>query len=183
GLKAVTSEQVQRLYDEYLGGQAGEVTVVGDFEPKAVTELLAAALKDWKAVRPYARIPRPVTGAAAGGKLPPIHTPDKANAYYVAGLVLPLDDADPDYPALLLGNYVLGGSTTSRLWMRIREKEGLSYGVGSQFQAGAEDKRAGWSMSAIYNPGVRDKVEKAFAEEIARLLKDGVTAEELAAAQ
>jgi zinc protease len=182
GLKAVTREQVRRLYDEHLGGQAGEVTVVGDFEPQAVTELLAAALKDWKAVRPYARIARPAT-AAAGGKLPAVRTPDKANAFYAAGLVLPLDDADPDYPALLLGNYVLGGSTTSRLWMRVREKEGLSYGVGSQFQASAQDKRAVWGMNAIYNPGVRDKVEKAFAEEIARLLKEGVTAEELAAAQ
>jgi zinc protease len=139
-------------------------------------------LGDWKAVRPYARIAQPAPAAIAGGKQPPILTPDKASAVYVAGLLLPMDDADPDYPALLMGNYVLGGGPASRLWLRVREKEGLSYGVFTQYNASARDKRGNWGMWAIYNPQVRDKIDKAFAEEVARLLKEGVTAEELAAA-
>ena len=59
-------------------------------------------------------------------------TPDKANAFFVAGINLKLRDDHPDYPALLLGNYMLGGGfLNSRLATRMRQKDGLSYGVGS----------------------------------------------------
>ena len=70
-----------------------------------------------------------------------IEAPDKANAFFIAGLNLKLRDDDPDYPALVLGNYMLGGGfLNSRLAVRIRQKEGLWYGVGSQFQASALDQ-------------------------------------------
>ena len=65
-------------------------------------------------------------------------TPDKAQAFFVAGMNLNLRDDDPDYPALVLGNYMLGGGfLNSRLVARIRIKDGLSYGVGSQLKADA----------------------------------------------
>ena len=64
----------------------------------------------------------------------PIETPDKANAYLTGSTSFALNDRDPDYPAFLLANYLLGGSTNSRLWNRVRQKEGLSYGIGSSFR-------------------------------------------------
>ena len=70
-----------------------------------------------------------------------LETPDKANAFFLAGVNLELRDDDPDYPALVLGNYMLGGGfLNSRLGTRIRQKEGLSYGVGTQLEAGSLDK-------------------------------------------
>jgi zinc protease len=89
-------------------------------------------------------------------------------------------DDDPDYPALVLGNYMLGGGfLNSRLASRIRQKEGLSYGVGSQFQASALDKSGSFTAFAIYAPENAAKLEAAFREEIARVLKDGFEAKEL----
>ena len=59
-------------------------------------------------------------------------------------------DDDPDYPALVLGNYMLGGGfLNSRLATRIRQKEGLSYGVGS----GLGRELAGQDRHV---PGLRD---------------------------
>jgi zinc protease len=117
--------------------------------------------------------------AVPGGKHS-ILTPDKANATYSAGLMLAMSDQDPDYPALVLGNYILGGSSlASRLGDRVRQKEGLSYGVFSGFQARADDKTASFSIGAICNPENIGKVEAAVLDELTKLLKDGVTAEEL----
>jgi predicted Zn-dependent peptidase len=46
-----------------------------------------------------------------------------------------LRDDDPDYAALVMGNYIIGGGfLNSRLATRIRQKEGISYGVGSWLQ-------------------------------------------------
>src|SRR5205823_8229534 len=97
---------------------------------------------------------------------------------------LAMTDTDPDYPALEIGNYVLGGGPlSSRLANRVRQKEGLSYGVGSGFRADSRDKSARLSLFAICNPKNIDKVDQAIADEFAKLLKDGVGDKELAEAK
>jgi zinc protease len=109
-----------------------------------------------------------------------INTPDKANATYTSGLLFPLRDDDPDYPALLMGNYILGsGALSSRLGNRIRQQEGLSYSVSSTLSVSSFDKRAGLTIGAICNPQNMGRVEKAAREELERLLRDGVTPDEL----
>jgi zinc protease len=109
-----------------------------------------------------------------------INTPDKANATYTAGLVFPLRDDDPDYPPLLMGNYLLGsGALSSRLGTRVRQREGLSYSIGSSLTVSSFDQRAGLTITAICNPQNIHRVEKAVQEELDRLLRDGVTKEEL----
>src|SRR5262249_5925811 len=118
------------------------------------------------------------------GKREVILTPDKANAVFLAGHMLALTDADPDYPALDVANFLLGGGTlSSRLGNRVRQKEGLSYGVGSMFSADSKDKSARFLMFAITNPVNIDKVDKAIAEELDKFIKNGVTAEELTEAK
>jgi zinc protease len=178
-LRSVTYEQVAKLYREYLGSQAGELTIVGDFDPKACMPILKETLAGWKAAKPYARIPMPLTTEVAGSEHK-INTPDKANATYMSGLMFPLRDDASDYPAMVLGNYIFGaGALSSRLGDRIRQKEGLSYGVSSSLTASPLDQRASLTLTAICNPQNISRVEKAAAEELERLLRDGVTAEEL----
>ncbi len=128
---------------------------------------------------PYARIENPLTGNVAGSQHR-IVTPDKANATYNAGLQFAVRDDDPDYPALVITNFIFGGgSLASRLGNRVRQQEGLSYSVGSSFSASSFDRRAGLSMMAICNPQNIGRVETAMREELDRLLRDGVTKEEL----
>jgi zinc protease len=178
-LRRVTYEQVAQIYHDYLGSQAGELTIVGDFDPDPCLASLKETLSGWKAARPYARIATPVVGEQACGRQS-IDTPDKANATYTAGLVFPLRDDDADYPALVLGNHILGsGALSSRLGDRIRQKEGLSYGVSSSLTASAWDQRATLTITAICNPQNMSRVEKAAQEELDRLLREGVTREEV----
>jgi zinc protease len=93
-------------------------------------------------------------------------------------------DDNPDYPALMLGNYILGGGfLNSRLATRIRQKEGISYGVGSSLNASSLDESGSFFANAIYAPENAEKLEAAFKDELARLLKDGFTAEEIAGAK
>jgi zinc protease len=178
-LRHATYEQVVQLYHDYLGSQAGELTIVGDFDPAPCVASLQETLSGWKAAKPYARIAMPLMGDQTCGRQS-IDTPDKANATYTAGLIFPLRDDDTDYPALVLGNYIFGsGALASRLGDRIRQKEGLSYGVSSSLTASAWDKRATLTITAICNPENMSRVEKAAQEELERLLRDGVTKEEL----
>jgi zinc protease len=109
-----------------------------------------------------------------------VETPDKANAYFVAGQGLQLKDEDADWPALMLGNFMLGGGfLNSRLATRVRQKEGLSYGVGSGMSAGAQDAVGSFTAYAIHAPENVQKLEAAVREEVERVVKEGFGAEEL----
>jgi zinc protease len=177
--KALTLDQVRKLYEDFLGAAHGELVVVGDFDPTPTLESLQKMLAGWKSKVPYARLESKAKADAAGGRVQ-IETPDKDNANYAAQLVLPMNDLDPDYAPLVLANQILGGSTlASRLGDRVRQKEGLSYGIGSNFSAGAQDKVANLYIGAISNPANMPKVEKAILEEVELFRKDGVTQEEL----
>jgi zinc protease len=182
-LDAVTVEEVRKLYAEQLGGQNGELVIVGDFDPAAVLKQMDGALKDWKPGVECRRVARPAPDNVKPERIV-IDTPDKENAFYVAALVFPLKDTDGDNPALEVANFLLGGSTlSSRLGNRVRQKEGLSYGVQSHYNADAQDKRAIFQMLAICNPKNIDKVDKAMLEEVEKLCKEGVTETELADAK
>ncbi|HVX13913.1 MAG TPA: pitrilysin family protein [Pirellulales bacterium] len=181
--KSTTREQLLKLRDEYLGNVAGEVAVVGDFDAEKTESLLADIFDDWKASESYERLPKIYFSDVAGGKQQ-IDTPDKANAFYMAGMALPMNDGDADYAAMVIGDFIFGGSTlASRLGDRVRQKEGLSYGVRSHFVADPIDERASVNLMAIYNPSNVDKVVAAIGDELDRLLASGVTDEELEEAQ
>jgi zinc protease len=93
-------------------------------------------------------------------------------------------DDDPEYPALAIGGHMIGGGfLNSRLATRIRQKEGLSYGVGGGFSADPLDKDAQFFAQMIYAPENLRKLGIAFREEIERAATEGFTAEELEAAK
>jgi zinc protease len=92
---------------------------------------------------------------------------------------LALSDNDAVYPALMLANYMLGGGGDSRLFKRIREREGLSYNVYSYIDWGDLDAHSVWHGGAIFAPSNGAKVEQSYRDELARALKDGFGEQEV----
>ncbi|HKF45228.1 MAG TPA: pitrilysin family protein [Thermoanaerobaculia bacterium] len=177
-VQALKLEDVKKFYSDFYGASVGELAVVGDFDAKEIGKLAGDLFDGWKSPRPFTRVPNPYQEAKPENRS--FEAPDKANAFFVAGMNLPIRDDDPDYPAMVLGNYMLGGGfLNSRLAVRIRQKEGLSYGVGSQFGASSLDKSGQFFAFAIYAPQNASKLEAAFKEEVARVLKDGYETKEV----
>jgi zinc protease len=178
-VEKVTLDDVKSLYQDFIGGEHGEIAVVGDFDDEAILEKLNSVFADWKTDQPYARIEEPANPKAASGRFS-IDTPDKANAAYIAGLSVPVRDDDADYEAMLVGNYIMGGGPlSSRIADRVRKKDGLSYTAMTRFQADSEDERGMYMMFCISNPTNTEKVVETVAEEVDRMLSSGVTGEEL----
>ena len=175
---ALTIERVRDFHARFYGTGNGEFSAVGDMDAPSVKVALQTALAGWGAGAPFTRVPQPLVSVKPEQLL--IATPDRPNANLLVRLPVPMNDTDADYPALTIANYLLGGGGTSRLWRRIREGDGLSYGVGSQVEWNNIDRNSVWQASAIFAPQNRAKVETAFREELARALKDGFTAQELA---
>ncbi len=178
-VKKVTLDDVKAFYKNFFGGSSSAVmTIVGDFDPAEMKKLATELFGDWKSSSAVARVTREYQPAAVINKI--IETPDKANAMFAAGLNMKLDDDHPDYPALAMANHMFGGSVSSRLFARMRQKEGWSYGAGTQMQVPTKDSAAMVMAYAILAPQNMTKLEAGFQEEIKKVVKEGFSATELA---
>lgn len=176
-LKETTLDDVKKFYQDFYGASNTEIAIVGDFDEAETSQELTGLLGDWKSPQAFERVP------GVYHDVPPLdqklETPDKANAVFMAGVNLNLRDDNPDFPALVMGNYMLGGASNSRLRMRIRTKEGISYSVGSQLSASPLDNDGSFEAFAIYAPENLTRLVTAFNEEMTNALKDGFTEDEL----
>ena len=175
--KAVTVEQARDFWASFYGSEGGTVSIVGDFDPDEIVPVLEEALGGWSAREPYTRIDQRYADVAAVAV--DIEMPDKANAMMLACLKLRMRDDHADYPVLVLVDYILGPI----LSRRIREQEGLSYDVGSAFNAYPSHENATFVVHAIFAPENTDRVVSAFREVIDRALTRGFSAELVANAK
>jgi len=177
-IKALKLEDIKKFYADYFNAAHATVSVVGHFDEAAIKTDLEKILSNWTAPVAYTRAPSQYFKPSPLSKK--INTPDKANAMMRAGFNLELNENDPDYAALLIGNYMLGGGfLNSRLAVRIRQKEGISYGVGSFIQADPLDKAGSFGTFAIYNPDNSDRLIEAYKDELDKMLREGFKEEEL----
>lgn len=180
-VKAATLDDTRRLYRTLMGASFAQATFIGDFEPSELKASLEKGLGAWKSPGPYVRIAIPFQAVA--GVEQKIDTPDKEGALLAIGANIEIRDDDPRYPALFMAGYVFGSSENSRLLNRLRQKEGWSYGAGGGVYADAIDKRGGLQGFALVAPQNAGKAMAAALEEIDKLVKGGVTAEELGSAK
>jgi zinc protease len=175
--KKVTLDEVRSFYQQFYGPGDGEIVLSGQFDPDQMRKLVTELFGDWKSPSRYQRVLDPYAQVDTVNHK--IETPDKQNGLYLSGMPLKMTDTDPDYPALTIAGMVFGGSPNSRLFRRIRIKDGLSYGAGAQFQVPTGDNSAVLSGFAIAAPQNMPRVEADFNEELALALKDGFTADEV----
>lgn len=178
-LKAVTRDQVVRYAAQMRGLSAAELSIVGDFDAAAVKAVLQKHYAPLKLATPYQRIVS--EHKAIPAKTEKLPTPDKENATFVARVAFPLKDSAADYPALLLADFIVGGSAGARLFTRVREKEGLSYDVFSVLRVPTFSSNSTWSFGFIANPQNAAKAEASLRDELQKLIGGALTDEEFQA--
>jgi len=178
----VSRDDLVAFHEKFYGATYAEIAVVGDFDPAETQELLAKELGDWKS--PVVHKAVSVEFSEQPAVLQVSNIPDKESAVLAIGKTIAIDDESPDYPALALGNFMTGGGfLNSRLATRIRQKDGLSYSVGSRLNVSSLSKNSWWGGMAMYAPPNDDRVILAFREEMEKIYADGFTAEEIAEAK
>lgn len=181
-LRSVSVADLAAYHARFVGASNAEIAIVGDFDAATAAALLAERLGDWPSPLPYEKIVNPYPDPPIAPIARAFETPDKENAYLLAGMPIRISDESPDYPALVLGNYILGQGLNSRLFSRIRGTEGLSYSVGSQFSAQPDVEAGTFSASAIAAPQNVSRLEASLRDELTKVLTQGYSADEVAAA-
>ncbi len=177
-MQALKRQDVVDFYKKHYGPDTAVIIIVGDVETNDASAKVKRYFGDWK----------------AAGRTREVHIPDAALQTKIVRKVIPMMDkseadiilghwggvkrTDPDFYAVTVMNFILGGDvTTSRLGAKVRDEMGLAYGVWcySRTYRG----RADWRMVLGVNPKNVDTAISAGLDVIKRFKAEGPTKAEL----
>lgn len=178
-LKAVdtaTLAQVKAFHARYYGPDHMTLVFTGDVDLAAVRGAVADAVKGWSGGVDFARS-APKSPAAQAQSIE-VAMKDKASVSVMWGQATGLRHADADYLPLQVGVNVLGSGFTGRLMSTVRDKEGLTYGIGADL-FGDDIVDGGFMMQATFAPELLDKGVASARRQLDKWWQHGVTADEL----
>jgi zinc protease len=175
-VKALAREDVTAFYKERYTPAGSCIAVAGDITPEAAAALVRKHFGAWKGT------PTQAVTAAPPRQQRRIVVIDQHEAvqtqFGMVGIGVPR--SDPDWLPLAVGNQVLGGGFNSRLNLRLRAKEGLTYGAGSVLDS---DRLAGlWNITSFTRTEETANAMKVMLEVVSDFRKNPVTASELSEA-
>jgi len=153
----------------------GFAVIAGDVDAGRIGDRLERAFAGWSGAGPV----EDTTPVVVPQKPTAIHLIDRPGApqseFRIGRVGVPR--SSPDYFPIVVMNTVLGGSFTSRLNVRLRERGGYTYGAytGFSFRKGSGPFVGG---AAVFT-GVTDRAIGESLEEIGRITEEPITAEEL----
>lgn len=176
-VNGIAMKDVRNYYHAVFRPDLTTIVVIGKVTPRQAKKVIEKYFGAWAATGPVpttALPPVPLNAAAAAAVPDSSRVQDRVTLAETLGLTR----SSPDYYALELGNNVLGGAFYStRLSRDIRKDAGLVYGVQSYFQFNRT--RGIYFVQYACDPQNVSKVHDMVAEEIRKMQKTPVTAEEL----
>ena len=171
----LTRDDVVAAHKAALARDRVFVAAAGDITAEELGKLLDRVLGDL----PATGAPQPeVAPWLLTGGTTVVDFPTPQSTVYFGELGIPRDDPD-FFPAFVLNEVIGGGRFTARLMTEVREKRGLTYGIGT-YLVNMEHSDMLLGQFSASNDKVAEAI-KVVKEEWTRMVKDGVTPEELEA--
>jgi zinc protease len=167
-------DQIVRFHRAHYRPDATIIAVVGDVAVAEVRAALLTRLGGWSP--PSAPLPSVPLAPSVVPAVTRALTRELTQTTVYLGRPA-IRQADPDYPALVVAAYVLGGGSTSRLYTRVREERGLAYSVGAG--VGASRHGASVTISLQTRNESADEAVRLVREEMRRLGETEVPTAEL----
>ena len=147
-MRAVTLDAVRTCVADFAGLAQLRLAMVGAFTPHDVRDTWTRIAVLPSAKVTYARIESPAAPQSVDTTPISVAMPAKPNATVFGTALLPLADDADDFPALRIAVKALGGDADSRIWTRLREREGLAYGAGANLAGNSFEARSSLRIHA-----------------------------------
>jgi predicted Zn-dependent peptidase len=174
-LDALTPEMLAAWHREHYVPQNAILGIAGDVKASVVIPKLKQWLADWKKTDYKEKLPANPTPATVG-KIYLIDRPNSVQSTITMGNIA-IDRRSPDYIPVQVMNSIVGGSSSARLFLNLREEKGYTYGVYSNFVA---LKYPGpWSAGGDVRTEVTEGAMTEFMKELNRIRDEKVGEAEL----
>jgi zinc protease len=178
-LDKLTPTMLADWHGKHFAPQNTILAISGDVHAETLVPKLRQWLAEWKRSKAGVKIPMGPPPASKE-KIFLVDRPGSVQTTLLMGN-LAIDRTNPDYPALVVLNEVLGAGSASRLFLNLREEKGYTYGVYSNIIA---RKYAGpWTAGGDLRTEVTDGAMTEFLRELNRIRDEKVPDEELDAAR
>jgi zinc protease len=175
---SATLDEVKAFHGKYFGPKRMTLVIAGDVpEPQARSEV-AKDFAGWSGGEDYLR--PAVAAAASSASEVQVPIKDKPSTSMILGQATGLRYRDPDTLPLRVGTAILGQGFTGRLMHTVRDKQGLTYGIG----AGVIDDSiadGAFNISATFAPTLLDQGIASTRKVLDAWWQDGISDTELAA--
>lgn len=180
-LRALDSRDLRAFHEAYYGAHGMRVAAAGAIQPDSLKRHLSRWFTARDAPPPMPALRVCARGAPEGSAMQVISMPHKTQADVgLAGPAISRDD--PDYYALSMITLILGGlGLMGRLGERVRDREGLAYGVSCR--AACRLWGGEWHAGAGVGPANVERAVAAIRAEVEQVREVLVTPEELEDAQ
>lgn len=172
-VRALSREAVVTFHQERYSPNGAYLAIAGDITAAAAADLAKKYFGAWKGAAVH-----PPTAPAPKNqrKVVVVDQPDAVQTQFgMVGVGVPRNH--PDWLALSVANQVLGGSFNSRLNLRLRAKEGLTYGANSSIES---NRLAGmWNATSFTRTEETANAMKVMLEVISDFKKNPATPAEL----
>ncbi len=166
--------ELRNFHTAAFGPEGMRLAATGDLDPAAFKEEVTKAFAGWKG----GHAPKSGDAPTSGGGETTVELPDKSSVSVIIGQPSGLRAGDPDWLALNIATGILGRGFTSRLVGNVRDREGLTYGIGAKL---ADDafRSGAWLTKATFAPALLERGLASTRREITGWWHDGITADEL----
>jgi zinc protease len=174
-----TLDEVKAFHAKYYGPATLRLVLVGDIDAAAAKAEVAKVFAGWSG---GVRSPTPAPakpGAVDAARDQNVFMPEKTNVSIIWGQATGLRYGDTDTLALRVGTAALGSGFTGRLMANVRDKEGLTYGIGS-YVGGDTFVDGDWRISGNFSPELLEKGLASTKRQLTAWYSEGITDDELA---
>jgi zinc protease len=178
-IKQLSYEQVKRCSDDFIGISHARLGVVGQLTQADIQALWNSTAARSQARTNYQRIEIPNAPKASDTSPIVVVKPNTPNARVIGFTMIPMNVNSADYPALQLAVYAIGGHSSSLVWKRLRETEGLAYDSGMDINASVFEDRTTIEIYATSSSANAEKALNSLKSIVNQVLKDGLTAAEI----
>lgn len=175
-LKTATVADLRKFHQEHYGPAHITLVVAGDIDVATVKSKVASSFDGWSGGTPPLSAPRATPTDAAREQV--AFMPGKTSVSIVMGQPSNMRYGDPDYFALRTGTAILGSGFTGRLMANVRDKEGLTYGIGANL-ANDVFNDGDWRLTATFAPNLLEQGIASTKRQLTEWWEKGVTADEL----
>lgn len=176
-LEGLTVDDVREYHDTHFGSTEWTLAVVGDVDHERIGSIVDETLAGWSA-HGAAAVYETDSAASEVGRSN-LQMRDKSNVDVRIGHGIALRRDHDDYPALYVGNYILGGDFAARLMSTVRDEMGLTYHIGSSL-SGITTRYAGyWQAQITLSHKAVERGIAATKDLIREFVDEGATADEL----
>ena len=166
-VRSATFDALGSFHDERFARGPIAISVAGAVEPEEMARLFAASLPARTVVDPSGQEPVPFVRSRRMVKA------SGSQVYLFTGLPVDRSISEDDFWRLSAASSAYGESMSSRLFMRIREEQGLCYSISSSFSL---SRMAGlWGVSSSTTQAQLPRFAEAYAREARLLYERGLS--------